>query len=211
VSHQDEIGCVLSCFDRVVITGTLPDICHPKAAMAGYLSYRDIRLFDYARWAEPLGDQVRANAERLAAEAGLEIEFIRKLKAFRKEDRVQAILDERGDHPGLVHIFSAMEACSSYRPWYDKASGKTLFKPISGKCLHYYIFSGLGWGCYGMKRAEMSLDVLYLLAHLLDQDLHLYDQASDLHVGGLRPEGVCLTVELLHQKVQAATYWPASL
>jgi hypothetical protein len=28
--HQDEIGCVLSCFDRVVITGTLPDICHPK-------------------------------------------------------------------------------------------------------------------------------------------------------------------------------------
>ena len=46
--RQGEIGCVLSCFDRVVITGTLPDICHPKA-MAGYLSYRDIRLFDYAR------------------------------------------------------------------------------------------------------------------------------------------------------------------
>jgi len=34
--NQDEIGCVLSCFDRVVITGTLPDICHAKA-MAGYL------------------------------------------------------------------------------------------------------------------------------------------------------------------------------
>jgi hypothetical protein len=137
--HQDEIGCVLSCFDRVVITGTLPDICHP-AAMAGYLGYRDIRLFDYARWAEPLRDEVRANAERLAAEAGLEIEFIRKLEAFRKEDRVQAILAERGDQPGLVHIFSAMEACSSYRPWYDKASGKTLFKPTTGKCLHYYFY-----------------------------------------------------------------------
>jgi hypothetical protein len=122
-----------------VITGTLPDICHP-AAMAGYLGYRDIRLFDYARWAEPLRDEVRANAERLAAEAGLEIEFIRKLKAFRKEDRVQAILAERGDQPGLVHIFSAMEACSSYRPWYDKASGKTLFKPTTGKCLHYYFY-----------------------------------------------------------------------
>jgi len=137
--HQEEIGGVLSCFDRVVITGTWPDICHPKA-MAGYLSYRDIRLFDYARWAEPLRDEVRANAERLAAEAGLEIEFIRKLKAFRKEDRVQSILAERGDHPGLVHIFSAMEACSSYRPWHDKASGKTFFKPIAGKCLHYYFY-----------------------------------------------------------------------
>jgi hypothetical protein len=50
--HEDEIGCVLSCFDRVVITGTLPDICHPKA-MAAYLRYHDIRLFDSARWASP--------------------------------------------------------------------------------------------------------------------------------------------------------------
>jgi hypothetical protein len=137
--HRDEIGCVLSCFDRVVITGTLPDICHARA-MAGYLSYRGIRLFDYARWAEPLREEVRVNAERLAAEAGLQIEFIRKLKAFRKEDRVQSILAARGDHPGLVHVFSAMEACSSYRPWHDKASGKTFFKPIAGKCLHYYFY-----------------------------------------------------------------------
>jgi hypothetical protein len=137
--HRDEIGCVLSCFDRVVITGTWPDICHARA-MASYLSYRDIRLFDYARWAEPLRDEVRANAERLAAEAGLQIEFIRKRKAFRKEDRVQLILAARGDHPGLVHVFSAMEACSSYRPWHDKASGKTFFKPIAGKCLHYYFY-----------------------------------------------------------------------
>jgi hypothetical protein len=137
--HRDEIGCVLSCFDRVVITGTLPDICHARA-MAGHLGGRGIRLFDYAHWAEPLRDEIRANAERLAAEAGLEIEFIRKLKAFRKEDRVQQILAERGDHPGLVHIFSAMEACSSYRPWHDKASGRTFFKPISGKCLHYYFY-----------------------------------------------------------------------
>ena len=137
--HRDEIGCMLSCFDRVVITGTLPDICHARA-MAGYLSYRSIRLFDYVCSAEPLREEIRANAEQLAAEAELEIEFIRKLKAFRKEDRVQSILAERGDHPGLVHIFSAMEGCSSYRPWHDKASGKTFFKPISGKCLHYYFY-----------------------------------------------------------------------
>jgi hypothetical protein len=137
--HQQEIGCVLSCFDRVVITGTWPDICHPKA-MAGYLGARDIRLFDYPRWAEPLREEIRANAERVAAEAGVEIEFIRKLKAFRKEDRVQAILAQRGEHPGLVHIFSAMEACASYRPWYDKASGHTTLTAASGKCLHYYFY-----------------------------------------------------------------------
>jgi hypothetical protein len=52
--------------------------CYRKA-IAGYLSYREIRLFDYARRAQPLRGEARTNAERLAAEAGLEIEFTRKL------------------------------------------------------------------------------------------------------------------------------------
>jgi hypothetical protein len=53
---------------------------------------------------------------------------------------VARVLAQRGDHPGLVHIVSAMEACDSYRPWHDKASGKTLVRPDSGKCLHYYFY-----------------------------------------------------------------------
>ena len=68
------------------------------------------------------------------------VEFIRKIKAFRKEDRIKAILKQRGEHPGLVHIFSAMESCTSYKPWHDKKSGKTYLKYDSGKCLHYYFY-----------------------------------------------------------------------
>jgi len=45
--HRGEIGCVLSCFDRVVITGTLPDICHARA-LASYLGRHGIRLFDFS-------------------------------------------------------------------------------------------------------------------------------------------------------------------
>jgi hypothetical protein len=43
-----------------------------------------------------------------------------------------------------------METCSSYRPWHDKASGKTFFKPITGKCLHdYFYFIDAQFGlCY---------------------------------------------------------------
>jgi hypothetical protein len=37
-------------------------------------------------------------------------------------------------------IISAMEACDSYRPWHDKASGKTFVRPDSGKCLRYYFY-----------------------------------------------------------------------
>jgi len=60
--------------------------------------------------------EIRDNTERIAQENGIEIEFIRKIKAFRKEARIKEIIEKRGDHPGMVHIFSAMEACMSYKP-----------------------------------------------------------------------------------------------
>ena len=137
--HEQEISGVLACFDRVVITGTLTAIAH-AGAMAACLAHQGIRLFDYPRWAEPLREELRANAERLAGEAGIAVEYIRRHKAFRKEDRIQAMLAERGTQPGLVHVFSAMEPCSSFRPWHDKTTHRTELKPDSGKCLHYYFY-----------------------------------------------------------------------
>jgi len=104
--HASKIRGVLSCFDRVVLTGTLPDLCHAEA-MARFLGARQIRLFDYPRFAEPFREELREHAERLAAAHGLTIEFIRR-RTFRKEDRIKTLLAQRGDHPGLVHIFSAM-------------------------------------------------------------------------------------------------------
>ena len=50
------------------------------------------------------------------------------------------MLEQRGDHPGLVHVISAMEACDAYKPWHDKQTHKTFLRPDSGKCLHYYFY-----------------------------------------------------------------------
>lgn len=137
--YVEEIVGVLSCFDRLVITGTLPGVCYAEG-MAAFLRARQIRLFDFTRFAEPLRDAIRANAERLAQAHGCEIEFIRRPDSFRKEDRIQAILAQRGDQPGLVHIFSAMERCPSFEPWHDKHTGRTTLRGREGKCLHYYFY-----------------------------------------------------------------------
>jgi len=136
--YSDRIRGVLSCFDRVVITGMIPQIGY-AGAMTGELMRRGIRIFDYTQFAEPLRDEVRSNAERLASENGLEIDFIRR-RNFRKDERIEKILQKRGCHPGLVHIFSAMEPCPSFRPWHDKKSGKTFLKSRDAKCLHYYFY-----------------------------------------------------------------------
>ena len=137
--HQHQIAGVISCYDRILIQGTLPGLCYAEG-MTSYLYARQIRIFDYPRFAQPLRDELRENAERLAAENGLSIEFIRRTKSFRKEEKVQQILRQRGLHPGLVCIFSAMEPCGSYQPWHNKQTGKTYLRPDPGKCLHYCFY-----------------------------------------------------------------------
>ena len=85
--------------------------------MTSFLFERKIRIFDYPKFAEPFRNRIRENAEKVATGAGIEIEFIRK-RNFRKEDRVKELLEKRGEHPGLVCVFSAMEPCSTYKPWH---------------------------------------------------------------------------------------------
>mgnify|MGYP005857042237 CR=1 FL=1 len=138
--YGEQILGVLDCYDRMVFTGTLPQFCY-AAGMTSVLNGKGIRIFDYAKvFADPLRDALRKNAEQIAKRHGIEIEFIRRVDAFRKEDRIKNVLEHRGDSPGLVHIFSAMEACMAYRPWHDKQTGKTMLKAADGKCLHYYFY-----------------------------------------------------------------------
>ncbi len=80
--YGDRLDGLLNCFDRVVMFGSLHPFCYAKG-MTNYLYEHSIGIFDYAQFAEPLREEIRANAEALATEAALTIEFIRQ-KNFRK-------------------------------------------------------------------------------------------------------------------------------
>jgi hypothetical protein len=136
--YDDRISGVLSCYDRVVVTGTLPTVCYADG-MTRFLYARQIRIFGYPDFAMTLRDKVREVAASVAAEAGVAIEHVAK-SHVRKEAIVAGVLEQRGDHPGLVHVISAMEACDAYKPWHDKQTHKTYLRPDSGKCLHYYFY-----------------------------------------------------------------------
>jgi hypothetical protein len=112
--YQDKISFTLGCYDRVIIKGTLLEIAYAKG-MTNYLYSKNIRIFDYARFAEPYKNKIRENAEKLAKEENIDIEFIRK-KGVRKENIIAEKIKERGTKPGLVHIISAMETCPTYKP-----------------------------------------------------------------------------------------------
>jgi len=136
--YDGRIAGVLSCYDRIVITGTVPGICHAKG-MTSFLYANGIRIFDYPQFAATLRDKVRENAAKVAEAAGATIEHISK-SHISKEDVVAKAIAKRGDHPGLAHVISAMEACGAYQPWHDKKTHKTFLRPDSGKCLHYYFY-----------------------------------------------------------------------
>ena len=138
--YEENMYGVLGCYDRVIISGNVHPLCYAKG-MTGYLYAHHIRIFDYAKvFAEPLRELIRDNAQAIAEENGLTIEFIVNSKSVRKEKRIQKILKTRGNHPGLVHIFSAMERCPTYKPWHDKPTGQTYLQFSQSKCLHYYFY-----------------------------------------------------------------------
>ena len=137
--YSSEIAGVLTCYDRIIIQGYIASWSYPDG-MTSYLNANHIKIFDYQKFCEPLTKQVRDAAEEIAKEAGVEIEYIRKAGAFRKDDRIQEIIKTKAITEGLVHIFSAMETCTSYKPWHDKSTGKTFLKYDGSKCLHYYFY-----------------------------------------------------------------------
>jgi len=137
-TYKDKIKSTLSCLDRIIITGTIPQICYAQG-MTAYLYSQKIRIFDYAKFAEPFRVQIRNKAEQIAKQNDISIEFVRK-SYMRKEAIVKKVLDKRGYHDGLVHILSAMESCGSYKPWHNKKTGKTYLKGTQAKCLHYYFY-----------------------------------------------------------------------
>jgi len=138
-THREEIIGTLYCYDRVLLSAVAGTFGFPDG-MAMFFNRREYRIFDFAKIFTPVTERIKANAEKLATENGLEIEYIRNTNAFRKEDRIAAIIEGRGEAEGPVHIFSALEVNKTYKPWHDKTNGKTYFKGDNTKCLTYYFY-----------------------------------------------------------------------
>jgi len=74
--YQSELLGVLSCYDRIIITGTLSGGCYPMG-MTGFLNSRHIKIFDYAKtFADPLRERIRQCAHDLAEAQGATIEHV---------------------------------------------------------------------------------------------------------------------------------------
>ena len=129
----------LGCYDRVIIRGT-PGTLGYAEGMTAFFNTHQFKIFDFAKIFTPITNNIKANLEKLALENNVEIEYVRKVGSFRKEDKIEKILEKRGTGMGLVHIFSQQEVLNTYDPWYDKAINRCYFKHTSTKRLVYYVY-----------------------------------------------------------------------
>ncbi len=86
--YQADLLGVLSCYDRMIITGTLPGACY-AGGMTRFLNSCHIKIFDYAKaFADHWRKSIRQRAHDLTDQYGITIEHMNK-PHIRKEDDCQ--------------------------------------------------------------------------------------------------------------------------
>ena len=63
--YDKQIAGTLTCFDRIIISGTIPGVCYPEG-MARHITTKGTRIFDYPHYVEPLQEEIRTNTEKTA-------------------------------------------------------------------------------------------------------------------------------------------------
>ena len=137
--YADRLQGCLQCFDRLIIWGTLPVVSH-VGGMTHFLTTQGLTVADFTDLASALRDTLIAHVRQVAEAAGVRIEYLSSPRSVRKEARIQEILRERGDHPGLVHIFEVTEPCRCFRVLGGGRAGRPHLKADTGKCKHFYVY-----------------------------------------------------------------------
>jgi hypothetical protein len=138
-TYKEDIIGVLQCYDRININATAGAFGYSEG-MTTFFYSNGFKIFDFHNVFTPVTENIIKNAEKIAVDNNIKIEYLRKTKEFRKDDRIAEIVKTRGNHEGLVHIFSQQESYPTYSPWFDKTTQKAYFKNDTGKGLVYYFY-----------------------------------------------------------------------
>jgi hypothetical protein len=154
--HAHQISAVLSCFDRVIIRGHLP-MANPGYCRVWMSSKRiGLNLKDLpAGWrnfkeAAPwFAEQIKAHAQKLAAEAGRPY---RHLPSHNQsmEENARALAVQDGITQGLVCVYSILEVCRTFRVRYQEG-GPDLDKDLRTCLVLYFYYQDRDFGLMHVK------------------------------------------------------------
>lgn len=136
--YRSDICGINSCFDRVIITGSLIPIAYLRG-LNTFLSANHILLKEFLSYAKNLAETLKDQAKLLAEKEGAPYIYLNHSK-MNKEKFIKTIINERGDHPGLVAVISVLEVDNSFDIYRNKDSKMLELISRKRKCLHIYYY-----------------------------------------------------------------------
>ena len=137
--HQDKITGSLQMFDRMIFTGHIL----PLFATSGrkfFLSYHNILLKDFGKFAKDVSEKIKTHAQSLAAKHKRPYLFVRCKRDEAQEDIVQRLIKEHPVSEGLVCVLSTIEPCLSFDIRYNPDTHKLELALRERKCLFIYFY-----------------------------------------------------------------------
>jgi hypothetical protein len=141
--HEERIVGKLIAVDRLILKGHLTGLM-PDGAFARFLWRQGVLLKDFGRYAEGATAAIKANAERIAREAGRPFEYLESAhtaaRGCSKEDYARAIADRDGITEGLVVVFRALEPCMTFGVRGNSRTRRLEVTRRPSKCLSYSFY-----------------------------------------------------------------------
>lgn len=128
-----------SYIDRFIIKGFLGPISYPDGLL-GYLYRHHILLKDFHAYSKKLAEILKQNAKAMAEIEGAHYEYLDSPN-ISKEAKVKQIIEQRGDHPGLVAVLTTLEVDNSFDIQRDQIDNKLKLVSRRRKCLHIYFYA----------------------------------------------------------------------
>jgi len=136
--HKDDIVGTLSGFDRILFRGSLRSLSYLKAVEI-FLSTHHVLHKDFAPFVQGLTDQLIANAEKLAADAGRPVIYLPSSHES-KEDRVHALMGKDQITDGLICVLKCVESCQTWTVCPNRQTKQLDLRQRESRCLYLYFY-----------------------------------------------------------------------
>jgi hypothetical protein len=137
----------ISGWDRLRFRGTIRWLSN-GSGINSYLSYRNILLKDFSKWAESITAKVRSKCAMQAEHLDIPLIYLQSA-SIDKEARARQIMAERNVETGPICMFSTVEPCLSALLKGNKATKKLELNMAPRKCIWIYQYwndEHLGFG-----------------------------------------------------------------
>lgn len=204
--HRTIVTSCLSGFDRLVLRGTLRQLCYVDGMLL-YLSMAKVLLKDFKNHVESMSQQLKNASLAVVTAANRPVHYLRSPKTD-KASIAKKIMKEDKIERGPICTLTCVEPCCSYRIFGNRQSMKLELESCVRQCLHLYHY--FIHPIFGFMLARIQTWFPFSIQICLNGREWLGRQMDQENLGYQKKENAFVILsdpnraqELMHQQVRA--------